>query len=452
MQAVLIGLTMLIPGYLTMFPVILDENGSRNENKRPVKMRVSVLFPYHNYTTNVEDKSAVETLRRKLHELYHIYSDGGGDVLLHVSGYTPLRMRHSPLHFSKNFAFSLIEKQGKTVTHLNESSKFGYRYDPCCIVHTMMNDGVFNLCAGANGYFTVSSERVTVIAVMSRFDDEVSHHSFRRRVSGEAYNNITETPFSGQLLQNERKRVMRLRRDDEDKPIRYLELYLVADYDYYTKCCNSSLESCQQRIFRILTTVALRFLVPFNLRIVLVGLDIFNSLESANVVPAIVGRIPNNKKSSPSANVLDWMRNYIDVYNRDIATAPNDNFIYLTNTADLSGGYFEGRQAHLAYIPNSTCHGWCDQDCGTRSNIYIDMEGYSLVEINRIIFSLALSMGARPVTRVERRYGVNCACGPQGIHCHLYRSESDCLYIYRVSSNTISTCPLYFTNKLIFLL
>ena len=122
MQAVLIGLTMLIPGYLTMFPVILDENGTRNENKRPVKVRVNILFPYHNYTTNVEDKSAVETLRRKLHELYHIYSDGGGEVLLHVSGYTPLRMRHSPLHFSKNFAFSLIEKQGKTVTQLNESS------------------------------------------------------------------------------------------------------------------------------------------------------------------------------------------------------------------------------------------------------------------------------------------------------------------------------------------
>ena len=264
-------------------------------------------------------------LRRSLKELYPLTLNDG-KLELHL-GDTNIHLMHSTLIIPTNFRATAMGRDG-IVERTSQRHSPHFANQPFCLLHPTEDSltGLFNLCEGINGHYEDDKIRYTVRSVLTNSSSAI--HLYKVDKISNTKGNITHVLKSliGNLTTgfSERKK-----RSDEWSYTggHYLELYVVGDYDFYSRACSreglNSVDKCFDKIWTYLNTVSLVYLYGFGIPITVVGMEVWTS---RNLID-----IPTSKQRTL------WSDGYLDIV-KDYASELRqrgkhfDALLYLTST------------------------------------------------------------------------------------------------------------------------
>lgn len=281
----------LFPVYLEDEILPLDGYGSVTD----IRVRTTEL------STRLLDMHDVKKLRDTLFKFDH-EDTGSAEVILTIDQLT-LRLINSPAYFHPDFHFG---DSTEVNIHLNKSKT---TYHPCCIFQTAGEDsnktGIFNLCYGVHGQFVLGNQSYLIHTKLKDKSTGLIHYLY---TNGSSTNSSKENskPLTSSLLPDSPDRLLTRQKRDNNE-VRYLELFVLVDYDFYNRQCSKDSDKCYDTIFNYLRLIAVALKHNFNLRLVTTGLKLLTDTDNY--------AIPINKDSSYiKRHLVSWLKNEIKTY------------------------------------------------------------------------------------------------------------------------------------------
>ena len=351
-----------------------------------VKVRINDVV--HQLST----QSNIIYLRRILKELYPVNLNDG-KIKLDLGG-TTLTLMHSTVIIPRNYHTTTKGRNG-VEKHSSQSQSSHLANQAFCLMHPVGDSvtGLFNLCDGLNGHYEDETFRYNIRSTRSNSSSVT--HLYKVYKTSKPKGNITKALKSliGDLSTEFSER---RRRSDSHHGGNYLELYVVADYDYYNRVCSKggqkSADKCFDKIWTYLNTVSLVYWYAFGIPITVVGMEVWTD---KNLID-----IPISKQQSLKSEryrYIDIIKHFSwELGKRGVHF---DALLYLTSTLGKGSDT-------LGFAPNGAL-------CNPPNSVaYVDDEGSDEQMLITIAHELAHLFGAN---HVETR---NCECG-RGNRCFL---------------------------------
>ena len=231
-----------------------------SEQGKSVELRLYIPTE-DNFTTGIETVGEVIKLRRRLANLYD--NDNDESVYLKVDANNTLPLVQSSLLFGAN----LSQKIGHGG---------GYQYHPMCIYHSVSQhvDAFLDLCSGIKGYFEQGQFTSYIQSVTSKTSNRVKHVMMTEQ-SHETRDDADAILLTEEMFASYGKR--RTKRDN--LPHRWLELYVVMDFDYAQLECYKKELYCVRHLYRKLRVVLLILKQNLNVYVVMNEYEFWNTEE-----------------------------------------------------------------------------------------------------------------------------------------------------------------------------
>ena len=330
----------------------------------------------------------VAQLRNKLQSIYPVRSPG---LLLLRLNTTSLNLVSSPVLISKKFAVQFKAKDDKRSKRYTAGQ---HDYHPYCnyISSDAKVEGVFNLCSGVNGhlidedrYYKIKSNISRgIVSHFSSISPSTHVPSLHNRDKRGDENTLHNTPG-----------IRRYKRyHDDDDPVYHLELYIVADYDFYDLVCDKNETYCIDEIWSYNLAVVPKFEDGFGINIVIVGIEVWTE---GNLID-----IDTSRRGSYSDTVSEWFDDEINEYaiNAVGGAAAYDTFLYYSSTTHLYGSDIAGLARQ-------------DRACFNDSYIYVDVHAKDRFEksVDTTAHEIVHSLGGEHIEDYGTFY--KCWCFPQ---------------------------------------
>ena len=318
--AVILGICWVVISF-PLFPLddVVDQNYS---GQVTVKISIDAVF------YGISSVTDIIHLRKSLKHLYPIHL-GDETIQLELNG-TKLDLMHSTVAIPKHFKATTKWKNG-TTTHTTRIDLSHFANQPFCLMHPADHSvtGLFNLCDGINGHYHDGKLRFDVRTRRHANSSTVSHLSKIsqvRKPRGKNFSNVLRRMIGNSSVEFSRRRK---KRSDDNVYLgnNYVELYIVADYDYYERVCldedKSRPDQCLDHIWAHLYTCSLVYLYEFGVALTAVGFELWADSNHID--------IPINKdKNPPKEQTLAPINDYGKQLNRE--SVNYDAILFLTST------------------------------------------------------------------------------------------------------------------------
>ena len=281
-----------------------------------VHVKVKDLF-----VSDVSNLTDVVRLRQTLKRLYplELYDS---HVELNIEGFE-LSLMHSTMPLPGDFHVKVRKNNSADDSVLKHNSS-DFTNQPFCLMQTtdVSVSGIFNLCNGINGFISNGTHRIDVrshmnASLLTHFCKETTFSKDRGRIPKEIKDSFKK-------LKNERRKkrtVVGARA--------YLELYIIAEYDFYDEeCANdgiTSKEGCVDVVWEFLYPVSVVYRYAFDIFIVPVGIEIWTEGNLADI-PIYKQSSTEYKVNGYLTTINTWADDNVKLHTR------YDAVLYLTTT------------------------------------------------------------------------------------------------------------------------
>ena len=241
-------------------------------NGETVKLYISIPTQ-NNYSTKLETVGEAIQLRQKLASLYN----NGNDELIYlkIDINNTISITPSSFLFGSNFSDGLLD------------SVEGERnpYHPMCVYTSVTRhiSAFLDLCTGIRGYFEHGQFVSYIQPVIARYSNTVLH----TMITEINYNGSHHDPSElGKMVEEISHRSfdehIRKRRSEEEEafPERWIELYVVMDWDFRTKACYNNEYLCRRLMNSYLYPASILYKKYFNIALVVKNFRLFTEEDN----------------------------------------------------------------------------------------------------------------------------------------------------------------------------
>lgn len=371
------------------------DNDTPQDSRAMIGVQVKLA---DNHVFDMTDEGKIFRLRKTIEDMYPIELHDD-PVILNING-TTLNLVHSTLLIPGSLSMKIRNrKERDEYIYLNNMSSFDNQ--PFCMMQTadISVSGVFNLCNGLNGYYT---EGKILYNVFARINSTLKHFLSITNLKKEMGN--YSRLFSNTILSSWNDITTRRKRSGEKY---YVELYVVADFDFWIRECvdkdYNTRALCFHEVWTYLYPVSTLYYYVFNIHIVVVGIEIWNGGNFADIPiykVASTGDLANGRLND---EIKEWAE-------REVKPHTNfDTFLYLTRTSRWKSEFLG--TAHVGGL------------CQYSPTMYVDAYSPDEVTIITIAHELGHIFGANHVETSECRCKGELCIMDVGkyIECHLAR-------------------------------